>query len=579
MRKNWPMKRFLTVIMSKVNADDKKDLLPSSQCNDNNDDFSNNVQPSSSHNVGKDFHNILFLMFLYLLQGVPIGLTGSLPFILSSRKVSYADQGTFSFAFWPFSMKLLWAPIVDSVFFKSIGRRKSWLIPVQYLIGIFMLVFSNYVHRILESDDPNVNTHQDIFILTAIFFLFTFLSATQDIAVDGWGLTILSKENLGWASICNNAGATTGVLIGNSLFLVLESSDFCNEYIRPIFRLESQNQGLITLKEFMRFFGVVYIVSTTLILFFKKEKTLTYEKYLDNNLSIKTTFKSLLDVLKLKPIQKLIIILLTCKIAFATHSIRSLKMIEAGVPKEKLGLMNAPFQIVQILTPILIGNIANTNRPLDLFVTIYPVRIVMTIILAVWVYMTPLFKDSDNNYPISFFLIYAVINGIYSLIFSTLSLTKAFFFTQISDKKIGGTYMTLLNTISNIGVNYPATLALYLIDLFSFKQCSFEPLTDSQILTTSKKKGFISFLKSIHKNTCSTSQESENCYKYGAKCLLAIDAFYFLTALCIVFGVVWLYRNKKSMYDLQSLPKSAWKINSWKNNLKPSLSIPVPEYI
>ena len=69
MRKNWPMKRFLTVIMSKVNADDKKDLLPSSQCNDNNDDFSNNVQPSSSHNVGKDFHNILFLMFLYLLQG------------------------------------------------------------------------------------------------------------------------------------------------------------------------------------------------------------------------------------------------------------------------------------------------------------------------------------------------------------------------------------------------------------------------------------------------------------------------------------------------------------------------------
>ncbi len=66
----------------------------------------------------------------------------------------------------------------------------------------------------------------------------------------------------------------------------------------------------------MRFFGVVYIVSTTLILFFKKEKTLTYEKYLDNNLSIKTTFKSLLDVLKLKPIQKLIIILLTCKVCF-----------------------------------------------------------------------------------------------------------------------------------------------------------------------------------------------------------------------------------------------------------------------
>ena len=62
------------------------------------------------------------------------------------------------------------------------------------------------------------------------------------------------------------------------------------------------------------------------------------------------------------------------KIAFATSNIRSLKMIEAGVPKEKLGLMNAPFQIVQILTPIFIGNVANVNRPLDLFMRIYPLR-------------------------------------------------------------------------------------------------------------------------------------------------------------------------------------------------------------
>jgi len=33
----------------------------------------------------------------------------------------------------------------------------------------------------------------DINMLTVIFFMFTFLAATQDIAVDGWGLEILSK--------------------------------------------------------------------------------------------------------------------------------------------------------------------------------------------------------------------------------------------------------------------------------------------------------------------------------------------------------------------------------------------------
>lgn len=170
-----------------------------------------------------------------------MGLTGSLPFILSSRKVSYADQGTFSFAFWPFSMKLLWAPIVDSIFFKKIGRRKSWLVPIQYLIGIFMILFSDYTKHLLEGN----GSHSEIFKLTAIFFAFTFLAATQDIAVDGWALTMLSKENVSWGSTCNSVGQTAGWFIGNVIFLTLESADFSNKYVRPLFGLDQSVYGLV----------------------------------------------------------------------------------------------------------------------------------------------------------------------------------------------------------------------------------------------------------------------------------------------------------------------------------------------
>jgi PAT family acetyl-CoA transporter-like MFS transporter 1 len=141
----------------------------------------------------KDILSICFLTFLYFLQGVPLGLTGSIPFILSSRKVSYVDQGTFSFAFWPFSLKVLWAPVVDSIFSKRIGRRKSWLVPMQYLIGFFMFLTADYVNELLEGELSEATIHSDVFMLTLIFFSFTFLAATQDIAVDGWGLTILSK--------------------------------------------------------------------------------------------------------------------------------------------------------------------------------------------------------------------------------------------------------------------------------------------------------------------------------------------------------------------------------------------------
>jgi hypothetical protein len=93
---------------------------------DNDEVFKKTSRSQKQSNLRKDYGNIALLMFLYMLQGLPLGLSSSLPYILSSKKVSYADQGTFSFAFWPFSMKLLWAPLVDSIFLRSFGRRKSW---------------------------------------------------------------------------------------------------------------------------------------------------------------------------------------------------------------------------------------------------------------------------------------------------------------------------------------------------------------------------------------------------------------------------------------------------------------------
>ncbi len=61
--------------------------------------------------------------------------------------------------------------------------------------------------------------------------------------------SLKKRENIAWASICNNAGSTTGVLIGNSLFLVLESAEFSNMYIRPYLGLQLNDKyGVVTLK-------------------------------------------------------------------------------------------------------------------------------------------------------------------------------------------------------------------------------------------------------------------------------------------------------------------------------------------
>ncbi|KAJ1810212.1 hypothetical protein LPJ75_004250, partial [Coemansia sp. RSA 2598] len=86
--------------------------------------------------ANKDFGNIVLLIALYWLQGIPLGLAhGSIPFLLK-EKLSYAQVGLFSLAGYPYSLKLFWSPIVDSLYDRKFGRRKSWIVPIQLVLAL-----------------------------------------------------------------------------------------------------------------------------------------------------------------------------------------------------------------------------------------------------------------------------------------------------------------------------------------------------------------------------------------------------------------------------------------------------------
>jgi PAT family acetyl-CoA transporter-like MFS transporter 1 len=183
---------------------------------------------SSSSVVGmEDKIGMVLLLLLYTLQGIPMGLCGSIPLIMKERGVSYEGLSLFSLVSIPFSLKLLWAPLVDSCYFRSIGRRKTWIIPVQILTGIVMLVAAPYVDSWMgNTDNENGIEVQgpQVAVLTVFFLFLYFLMATQDIVVDGWALTMLSRENVGYASVCNSIGQSFGYFIanqGDSLFFCL----------------------------------------------------------------------------------------------------------------------------------------------------------------------------------------------------------------------------------------------------------------------------------------------------------------------------------------------------------------------
>jgi hypothetical protein len=81
-------------------------------------------------------------------------------------------------------------------------------------------------------------------------------------------------------------------------------------------------------------------------------------------------------------------------------------------------------------------------------------RIISGIGVAFWVYVTPLFKDSNNEYPFYYYIVCLFITSIHSIFTYAMFVSQMSFFSKISDKKIGGTYMTFLNTISNMGYYY-----------------------------------------------------------------------------------------------------------------------------
>lgn len=63
-------------------------------------------QPHEKSDITGDVGNIAILFFLYLLQGIPLGVGQAIPMLLQNRGASYKEQAEFSFAYWPFSSEL-----------------------------------------------------------------------------------------------------------------------------------------------------------------------------------------------------------------------------------------------------------------------------------------------------------------------------------------------------------------------------------------------------------------------------------------------------------------------------------------
>ena len=109
----------------------------------------------------------------------------------------------------PYTIKFLWAPVLDRFTLPFLGRRRGWL-----LIAQIALAFSIAG---LGLTDPRNNP----WIVALAAFLVTFFSASQDIVVDAYRREDLSDEELGLGSSLYINGYRVGMLLASGGGLIM----------------------------------------------------------------------------------------------------------------------------------------------------------------------------------------------------------------------------------------------------------------------------------------------------------------------------------------------------------------------
>ncbi|KAF9458749.1 acetyl-coenzyme A transporter 1-domain-containing protein [Collybia nuda] len=471
----------------------------------------------------KDKRAMVLLCILYLIQGVPLGLAlGSVPFLLREH-LSYSQLATFALASYPYSLKLLWSPIVDSVYFTSVGRRKSWIIPMQFIVGSLMLYISNNVQKLLDNPGDNIVE------LSVVFTSLVFFSATQDIAVDGWALTLLSQDCLSYASTCQTIGLNTGFFASFTVFLAFNSEAFASKWGVPH----------LTLAGYLKFWSMVCYSVTFWLLFFKREDK---EPVNEADMSIKAVYKTIWTICKLRHVQILVMVHLVAKIGFAANeAVTSLKLVEKGFKREDLALVvliDFPFQI---MGGWLAAKWSRGDAPLRPWIYAFFPRLLFALVATLIVYWFP-------SPPISTgFFVFLILHTVISSFASTVQFVGiSAFHTRVSDPLIGGTYMTLLNTFTNMGGTWPKWFVLKGVDLLSDATCK---VADAGLDIA------------VEATECVSDHGKATCKDVGGVCITRRDGYYLVSGLCMVVGVILLltFIIPKAR-KLQALPISVWRV-------------------
>lgn len=150
------------------------------------------------------------LLVLGFASGLPLALTGgTLQAWATVQNVSLQSIGFLTLIGTAYTIKFLWAPIVDRYAFPFLGRRRSWILVTQLLLAGCIAAMGLF--------EPG----SGLAMLALLAVLVAFLSATQDIAFDAYSTDVLRKPERAAGAALKVLGYRLAMIVSGGLALIL----------------------------------------------------------------------------------------------------------------------------------------------------------------------------------------------------------------------------------------------------------------------------------------------------------------------------------------------------------------------
>jgi len=154
-------------------------------------------------------HRLLAILILGFASGLPLSLIGAtLQAWFTEAHVSLRAIGTLSLLGIPYTLKFLWAPLMDHYGFSKLGKRRGWILLMQFGLAITLLLLSQ------------MNPVSQAGYIGAVALIVAFFSASQDVSINAYTTDVLAPAERGLGAAYTVFAYRVALLVSGGLALI-----------------------------------------------------------------------------------------------------------------------------------------------------------------------------------------------------------------------------------------------------------------------------------------------------------------------------------------------------------------------